>query len=180
MASEASPIAKADEAGRFPKANPGVRSFELVFTNLSGVPRGKRLRRHEVMAVFDEGRFLPGSVLVCDITGRDGEETGLVWGDGDAARAAWLGRSDLPQVRHPAHQRRSHLRLWPPGAVVRLPALRCEARPRLHGQGPLLRLPADLGRRGGRPHRRDPARGGGANSSTATPIPATRPAPPWP
>lgn len=89
MASEASLIAKADEARRFLKANPRVRFFELVFTNLSGVPRGKRLRRHEVMAVFDEGRFLPGSVLVCDITGRDCEETGLVWGDGDADRVAW-------------------------------------------------------------------------------------------
>ncbi|WP_374530657.1 glutamine synthetase family protein, partial [Novosphingobium sp.] len=69
-----------------------------------GVPRGKRLRQHEVLAVYESGRFLPGSVLVVDITGRDCEETGLVWEDGDAdryvypvpgtlVRAPWLGEN---------------------------------------------------------------------------------------
>ena len=53
------------------------------------MPRGKRLRRRELMAVYENGRFLPGSILVCDITGRDCEETGLVWEDGDADRLAW-------------------------------------------------------------------------------------------
>ena len=80
----------------------------MIFTALSGVPRGKRLRRHEIMAVFEYGRFLPGSVLVCDITGQDCEDTGLVWADGDADRLAkpapgtlvpapWLG-DDVAQV----------------------------------------------------------------------------------
>jgi len=80
----------------------------VIFTALSGVPRGKRLRRHEIMAVFEYGRFLPGSVLVCDITGQDCEDTGLVWADGDADRLAkpapgtlvpapWLG-DDVAQV----------------------------------------------------------------------------------
>jgi glutamine synthetase len=60
------------------------------------------------MAVFEYGRFLPGSVLVCDITGQDCEDTGLVWADGDADRLAkpapgtlapapWLG-PDVAQV----------------------------------------------------------------------------------
>jgi glutamine synthetase len=60
------------------------------------------------MAIYEYGRFLPGSVLVCDITGRDCEETGLVWEDGDADRLAkpapgtlvktpWLG-DDIAQV----------------------------------------------------------------------------------
>jgi len=60
------------------------------------------------MAVFEYGRFLPGSVLVCDITGQDCEDTGLVWADGDADRLAkpapgtlvpapWLG-DDVAQV----------------------------------------------------------------------------------
>jgi len=75
---------------------------DIIFTNMCGVPRGKRLRQHEVIAVYESGRFLPGSVLVVDITGRDTEETGLVWEDGDAdryvrpvpgtlVRAPWLG-----------------------------------------------------------------------------------------
>jgi len=82
-------IATVDEAERFLDAHPGILFFELIFTNLSGVPRGKRLRRHELAPAFEQGRFLPGSVLVCDITGQDCEETGLVWGDGDADRIAW-------------------------------------------------------------------------------------------
>ena len=78
MPTPASPIADPEEARRFLEANPGIEFFEVIFTALSGVPRGKRLRRHEIMAVFEYGRFLPGSILVCDITGQDCEDTGLV------------------------------------------------------------------------------------------------------
>ena len=101
-------IADPEEARRFLAANPGIEFFEVIFTALSGVPRGKRLRRGEIMAVYDYGRFLPGSVLVCDITGQDCEDTGLVWADGDADRLArpapgtlvpapWLG-ADTAQL----------------------------------------------------------------------------------
>jgi glutamine synthetase len=101
-------IAGPEEARRFLDANPDVQFVEVIFTALSGVPRGKRLRRHELMAVYEQGRFLPGSILVCDVTGRDCEETGLVWDDGDAdrvarpapgtlVRAPWLG-DDTAQV----------------------------------------------------------------------------------
>jgi glutamine synthetase len=103
-----SPIASPEEARRFLDAHPEVQFVEILFTSLSGVPRGKRLRRHELMAVYEYGRFLPGSVLIGDITGRDCEETGLVWEDGDADRLAkpapgtlvkapWLG-DDIAQV----------------------------------------------------------------------------------
>lgn len=101
-------IADPQEAQAFLAANPGIEFVEIIFTALSGVPRGKRLRRHELMAVYEYGRFLPGSVLVCDITGQDCEDTGLVWEDGDAdrlakpapgtlVRAPWLG-DDVAQV----------------------------------------------------------------------------------
>ena len=101
-------VADPEEARRFLDANPDVNFFEVIFTALSGVPRGKRLRRHELMAVYEYGRFLPGSILVCDITGQDCEDTGLVWEDGDAdrlakpapgtlVRAPWLG-DDVAQV----------------------------------------------------------------------------------
>lgn len=101
-------IASPAEARRFLDAHPEVQFFEILFTPLSGVPRGKRLRRHELLAIYEYGRFLPGSVLVGDITGRDCEETGLVWEDGDADRLAkpapgtlvkapWLG-DDIGQV----------------------------------------------------------------------------------
>lgn len=108
MAPSSPLIADPQEARRFLDANPDVDFFEVIFTALSGVPRGKRLRRHELMAVYEYGRFLPGSILVCDITGQDCEDTGLVWEDGDAdrlakpapgtlVRAPWLG-DDVAQV----------------------------------------------------------------------------------
>jgi glutamine synthetase len=101
-------IAHPLEAHAFLESNPDIQFFEILFTAMSGVPRGKRLRRHELMAVYEYGRFLPGSVLVCDITGQDCEDTGLVWEDGDAdrlakpapktlVRAPWLG-DDVAQV----------------------------------------------------------------------------------
>jgi glutamine synthetase len=81
-------IASPDEARRFLDANPSVEFVEMIFTNLSGVPRGKRLRSHEVLPIYEIGRFLPGSILVSDITGQDCSDTGLVWEDGDADRVA--------------------------------------------------------------------------------------------
>jgi glutamine synthetase len=103
-----SPIADPQEARAFLEAHPEIQFFEVIFTALSGVPRGKRLRRHEILAVYEYGRFLPGSILVCDITGQDCADTGLVWEDGDADRLAkpvpgalvpapWLG-ADTAQV----------------------------------------------------------------------------------
>ena len=76
-------IATRAEAEAFFAANPDVDSVDLIYTTMAGVLRGKRLRAHEVLAVYDSGRFLPRSVVVVDITGRDTEETGLLWEAGD-------------------------------------------------------------------------------------------------
>src|SRR5262245_38913471 len=81
-------IAGPEEGKAFLDAHPEMQFFEIVFTGMSGVSRGKRLRRCEIQSVFDYGRFLPGSILVADITGQDCEDTGLVWDDGDADRLA--------------------------------------------------------------------------------------------
>lgn len=81
--------APASECAAFLAANPGVDAIDMIFTNMAGVARGKRLRRHELLSVYDQGRFLPGSLLVNDIRGDDVPETGLVWDDGDADRLAW-------------------------------------------------------------------------------------------
>jgi len=96
------------ELDAFLAAHPDIQFCEVLFTSMTGVPRGKRLRRHELEGVYDYGRFLPGSILVVDITGQDCESTGLVWEDGDADRrgrpvpgtlvpAPWLG-PDVAQV----------------------------------------------------------------------------------
>lgn len=96
------------EANAFLDAHPEIQFFEIVYTGLSGVPRGKRLRRHELIALYEQGRFLPSSMLVTDITGQDCEATGFIWEEGDADRvgrpiagrlttAPWLG-PELAQV----------------------------------------------------------------------------------
>lgn len=82
-------IASLAEAEAFFAENPDIDAVDIIFTNMCGVPRGKRLRQHEVIGVYKAGRFLPGSTVVIDITGRDTEETGLVWEDGDADRHVW-------------------------------------------------------------------------------------------
>jgi glutamine synthetase len=87
MSKSSGVIAPRSEAEAFFQANPDVDSIEMIYTDMGGVPRGKRLRQHEVMAVYDSGRMFPGSITVVDITGQDTVETGLVWEDGDADRS---------------------------------------------------------------------------------------------
>lgn len=116
------------EGRAFLEAHPEIEFFEVFFTGLSGVPRGKRLRRHELMAVYEYGRFLPGSITVVDVTGRDVEETGLVWEDGDADRRArpvpggivkapWLG-ADVAQVMTSLHELDGAINALDPRAVL--------------------------------------------------------------
>ena len=83
------PVSAIEEARAFFKAYPHIDAIDMIFTNMCGVPRGKRLRQHEVMAVYENGRFLPISVTFADITGRDVEETGLLWQTGDADCHCW-------------------------------------------------------------------------------------------
>jgi glutamine synthetase len=101
-------VADPQECRDFLAAHPQVKYVDVFFTSMTGVPRGKRLRIHELQAVYDYGRFLPGSILVVDTNGADCEDTGLVWEDGDADRRArpvpgtltlapWLG-DDMAQV----------------------------------------------------------------------------------
>jgi glutamine synthetase len=101
-------VADPQECRDFLAAHPLVKYVDVFFTSMTGVPRGKRLRIHELQAVYDYGRFLPGSILVVDTNGADCEDTGLVWEDGDADRRArpvpgtltlapWLG-PDMAQV----------------------------------------------------------------------------------
>jgi hypothetical protein len=45
-----------DELRRFEAAHPGFTDCDVLWTNLSGTLRGKRLRWHEVESVFTGGR----------------------------------------------------------------------------------------------------------------------------
>lgn len=102
------------EGAAFLEAHPEVAFIETVFTSLNGVPRGKRLRRHELAKAYDGGAFNPMSVAGVDILGADVEGNGLLWETGDAdgllvpvpggiVPAPWLG-ADVAQVTCSLHE----------------------------------------------------------------------------
>lgn len=95
------------EAQAFLDQNPDVESVHLVWTDLCGVARGKLLRREEVTAAWKDGRFMPMSALVLDVTGQDVPETGLVFDEGDRDMLLWPAPGSLalmPWSETPAAQ----------------------------------------------------------------------------
>jgi glutamine synthetase len=81
-------VALPAEAQDFLAAHPDTQFVDIIFTGLSGTARGKRIRVHELAALYGAGRPLPVSILVADVTGQDCFDTGLVWEDGDSDRFA--------------------------------------------------------------------------------------------
>ena len=77
------------EAQAFLDANPDIEAVHVVWTDLCGVARGKVLRRDEVVPAWKDGRFMPISALVLDVTGQDVPETGLVFDEGDRDMLMW-------------------------------------------------------------------------------------------
>lgn len=95
------------EARAFLDANPDIKSVHVIWTDICGAARGKILRRDEVVAAWRDGRFIPISVLVLDITGQDIPETGLVFDEGDRDMLMWPAPGSLvriPWVDEPAAQ----------------------------------------------------------------------------
>src|SRR5262245_50022356 len=88
----------AKEAGAFLEANPDIRQAVAIFTDLVGVQRGKMLTRSELLPAWENGRFLASSAMSMDVTGRDVEETGLIWDIGDADRLLWPVPGTLKRV----------------------------------------------------------------------------------
>ena len=77
-------FANPQEARDFLAAHPQVRSIELMLIDANGIPRGKLLHRDELLAIYENGRPLPSSILALTIQGEDVEESGLVWEVADA------------------------------------------------------------------------------------------------
>ena len=95
------------EAQAFLDANPGVQCIHVVWTDICGVARGKILRRDELVPAWKDGRFMPISALVLDITGQDVPETGLVFDEGDRDMLMWPVPGSLvgiPWTDEPAAQ----------------------------------------------------------------------------
>ena len=77
-------FADIQEARDFLAQHPEVRLIELMLIDANGIPRGKLLHRDELLAIYENGRPLPSSILSLTIQGEDVEESGLVWEVADA------------------------------------------------------------------------------------------------
>lgn len=77
-------FAHPQEARDFLAAHPEVRSIELILIDAAGIPRGKLLHRDELLAIYENGRPLPSSILALTLQGEDVEDSGLVWEVADA------------------------------------------------------------------------------------------------
>lgn len=71
------------EACSFLDKYPNIVEIDAILIDVNGVGRGKRLRRHELIALFRDGRYVPMSSLGLMITGEDVDGNGLVWETGD-------------------------------------------------------------------------------------------------
>jgi glutamine synthetase len=87
------------EAEAFLKAHPEIEAIDVVLTDANGIGRGKIIRRHELEALYRNGRHMPISILGLDITGEDVHETGLIWDSGDGDLRAW----PIPGTLVPLH-----------------------------------------------------------------------------
>ena len=77
-------FADPQEARDFLNQHPEVRLIELMLIDANGIPRGKLLHRDELLALYENGRPLPSSILALTIQGEDVEDSGLVWEVADA------------------------------------------------------------------------------------------------
>ena len=87
------------EARDFLYTHAQIEAFDLVLTDANGIGRGKIIRRHELIGLYENGRHLPISILGLDITGEDVHETGLIWDTGDGDLRAW----PVPGTLKPLH-----------------------------------------------------------------------------
>jgi len=72
-----------DEAQAFLDANPVVQWIDAFMFDINGIPRGKRIRRSDLLGVVKSGITMPTSVFIMDPLGNCVEETGRLWETGD-------------------------------------------------------------------------------------------------
>ena len=72
-----------DEAQAFLAANPTVQWIDALVFDMNGIPRGKRIRRSDLLGVAKSGLMMPSSVFIMDPLGNCVEETGRLWETGD-------------------------------------------------------------------------------------------------
>lgn len=107
------------EAEAFLAAHPEIEAVDIVLHDSNGIGRGKIIRRHELMSIYESGRHMPISILGLDICGEDVHETGLIWDQGDGDLRAW----PIPGTLVPLHGS------TPPRAEVLMSLYELDGRP---------------------------------------------------
>ncbi len=72
-----------EEAAAFLDTNPTVAWIDILLFDINGMPRGKRVRRADLVSLAKSGLLLPASVYVLDPRGNSIGETGRLWETGD-------------------------------------------------------------------------------------------------
>jgi glutamine synthetase len=72
-----------DEAQAFLDRNPAAQWIDAFLFDMNGIPRGKRIRRSDLLGVVKSGLMMPTSVFIMDPLGNCVEETGRLWETGD-------------------------------------------------------------------------------------------------
>ncbi|MFA5956030.1 glutamine synthetase family protein [Hyphomicrobium sp.] len=72
-----------EETTAFLDANPSVSWIDILLFDMNGMPRGKRVRRGDLVGAARSGLLLPASVYVLDPRGNSIAETGRLWETGD-------------------------------------------------------------------------------------------------
>ncbi|MET0431485.1 MAG: glutamine synthetase family protein [Hyphomicrobium sp.] len=72
-----------EEAAQFLDANPTVSWIDILLFDINGMPRGKRVRRGDLVGAAKNGLLMPASVYVLDPRGNSIAETGRLWETGD-------------------------------------------------------------------------------------------------
>ena len=85
-------------AEQFLADHPEVATVDVLLPDLSGVVRGKRIGRGQLVSVFREGVAFPASVFGTDVTGDSVDASGLVWEMGDADYPCWPVAGTLAAV----------------------------------------------------------------------------------
>ncbi len=76
-------IASPSEAEAFLSAHPDLVSVDVLLPDQHGILRGKRVPANELIKVYEQGIYLPGSVFALDINGNTVESTGIGFDTGD-------------------------------------------------------------------------------------------------
>jgi len=87
-----------ESAAAFLDEHPEVATIDVLLPDLSGVVRGKRIGRDQLVSTFKSGAAFPASVFGTDVTGDSVDASGLVWELGDADYPCWPVAGSLVPV----------------------------------------------------------------------------------